>query len=155
MTKKVRRIAWGLCLALYVLSLILPVTIQYGQFFEGIGVLVIGWMAVLYLQLAWFANFFFLVALLLLIFDARSRVGAFLIAIPLILLTMEACLPGMSPGDLQGFKWGPNPHTEPQGDGPGYYLWILAMFGTAGALIANVMMTRPVEPAVDQQFVAS
>ncbi len=115
---------------LYLLSLLLPAA-GWGNEppGPGWGMLVIGWLGFLNGQFGWFANLGFLMSWAL-VRGRRPPNGALLVFV-LILIVLPA---------LQTFAWHEvqtDTGTFPAHVGPGYVLWLAALFIQAGWLIGR------------------
>lgn len=131
MSSRTQRIRIGAVLAaLWGLSLIVPAT-GWGPdgAAPGLAALLLGWIAIVNLQFGWLANVTFLVSLPLAVLRQRPSPALFLF------LSAAVALPA-----LQSLGWQEvftGSATYPVVTGPGYYLWLTAMFGQALWLAAR------------------
>jgi hypothetical protein len=121
---------------MWLASLALPaatITQNGGTDVFGVVVLLMGWFGLLEFQIGWLANPVLVVALPIIAFATRPwRMIMFATAAALLLCGMSALSWNDFPDDR-----GSNPVTS---FGPGFYLWLAAVFGTAITAFAKAIM---------------
>ena len=115
----------------WLLSQVLPVAVTNNEEVKGWTVLLSGWLGPFAGQFGWFANPVFAISIPLVAGGPRAARANGIAAAALLLLTASA----FTWHDLQ-FDMG---KEQIRSFGPGYYLWFLAMFGAAAAMIRNAM----------------
>ncbi|MEO6215656.1 MAG: hypothetical protein ABIO86_06475 [Sphingomonas sp.] len=135
--RSARRWIGGTIACLWLLSLVLPAAgwgSGPGAMGRGWSLLLIGWMGFINMQFGWFANVPFLLSMRAAIDRDRPPTRAFLVAGVMIALPA-----------IQTLGW-----TEVQTDsgrfpvviGPGYYLWLTALFAQSMWLISRALSAR-------------
>ena len=125
----------------WLISLMLPVVVTGplpDEVWPGYAVLLLGPLAVMVMQFAWFANLLLVPALILIARERPPLGPSIAVAVVLALLALNALTWDRVYGD--------NTDAMIQSHGSGYYLWLGTMLAAAAALVARAVAARKEEP---------